>query len=371
MSTVRTTATGTVTALASRLGRRRQLATAGLLVLVVLTIAWPHLLGSSALFFWETTMIAVLFATSVNLLFGSAGTPSFGQAAFYGAGAYAVAEGASHSWPVPLALFAAIGVAGALAFVTSLITWRATGLAFAMLTLAIAQAIYTLVVQVNSLGGYNGIPGIAAPNLAGINFYNPSNLWYLDVICVAIGLAAFWRVAHSPFGHALNSIREDPVRAAFLGINIRAYRAVAFTIAGCGAGLAGGLFAYVNQVVTPDTLYWTQSATPIIMILLGGISYFWGPAVGAVLLSALLNYLTQATTSYVLYLGLLLLAVLMVIPRGVLSLPTVIKGLRSHRLVGVGPRAAASLAGLSPLESLGNEALPDGGAGRARRSHDR
>lgn len=342
-----------------------------LVVAAVLVIAWPRLLGSSALFFWDTTAISVLFATSVSLLFGGAGIPSFGQAAFYGAGAYAVAEVAAHSWPVPLALLLGVVVAGVLAFLTSLITWRATGLAFAMLTLAIAQAIYTLVVKVDWLGGYNGIPGISAPALAGINFYDPANVWYLDVIFVAIGMLAFWRVRHSPFGHILNSIREDPVRAAFLGVNIRAYRAAAFTIAGCGAGLAGGLFAYANQVVTPDSLYWTQSATPIIMILLGGITYYWGPAVGAVLLSALLNYLTQATTSYLLYIGLLLLVVLMVIPQGVLSLPSALTGLRSRRRAGAGPRAAASASGLAPATaSPGTVASPGtaGSPGTAARS---
>ncbi|HUY50290.1 MAG TPA: branched-chain amino acid ABC transporter permease [Streptosporangiaceae bacterium] len=353
------------------LRRPRVLAAAGLLILGVLAIAWPQLVGSSALFFWETTVIAVLFATSVNLLFGSGGIPSFGQAAFYGVGAYAVAEVASHSWPVPLALLLGVAVAGALAFVTSLITWRATGLAFAMLTLAIAQAIYTLVVQVNWLGGYNGIPGVSAPALAGINFYSPANLWYLDVVCVAIGMLVFWRITHSPFGHTLNSIREDPVRAAFLGVNIRAYRAVAFTIAGCGAGLAGGLFAYVNQVVTPDSLYWTQSATPIIMLLLGGISYYWGPAVGAVLLSALLNYLTQATTSYLLYIGLLLLAVLIVMPQGVLSLPTVVSDLRSRRRVARGPRSIATITGLVPIGSPPDTAVMPGEAEQAGSPHER
>ncbi len=351
--------------------RRRALAAAGLLALGVLVVVWPRIIGSGSLFFWETTAIAVLFATSVNLLFGSGGIPSFGQAAFYGAGAYAVAEAASHAWPVPLALLLAVAVAGALALLTSLLTWRATGLAFAMLTLAIAQAIYTLVVQVSWLGGYNGIPGISAPDLAGINFFNPANLWYLDVICVAIGMLVFWRVTHSPFGHTLNSIREDPVRAAFLGVNIRAYRAVAFTIAGCGAGLAGGMFAYVNQVVTPDNLYWTQSATPIIMLLLGGITYYWGPAVGAVLLSALLNYLTQATTNYLLYIGLLLLAVLIVMPQGLLSLPAVVSDLRAGRRISRGPRSVARLAGLVPTGSPPpGAAVIAGDAEQAGNAHD-
>lgn len=327
--------------------RRRDLA--GLAVLVVLVAIWPRVISSGQLFFWNTTIIAVLFATSVNLLFGSAGIPSFGQAAFYGIGAYTVAKVAGDSWPAPAALVLAVAVGGVVAFATSLITWRTTGLAFAMLTLAIAQAIYTLVVKVNWLGGYNGIPGISLPSLWGINFLNAANLWYFNAIWVAVGLAGFWRIRRSPFGHTLNAIRQDPVRAAFLGVNVRAYRAVAFTLAGCGAGLAGGLFAYTNQIVAPSNLYWTESATPIIMLLLGGIAYFWGPAVGAVLLSALLNYLNQVTTSYLFYIGILLLVVLLVLPQGVLSIPTVVRDFRHRTPGGSGRRSVASVLGLASV----------------------
>lgn len=310
---------------------------AGLAALVVLAVVWPQVIGSGQLFFWDTAIIAVLFATSVNLLFGSAGIPSFGQAAFYGVGAYTVAKVAGHAWPVPAALALAVVVGGVVAFATSLITWRTTGLAFAMLTLALAQALYTLVEKVNWLGGYNGLPGISAPSLWGVNFFNQANLWYLNVVWVALGLLAFWRIRRSPFGHTLNAIRQDPQRAAFLGVNVRAYRAVAFTLAGCGAGLAGGLFAYTNQIVSPASLYWTESATPIIMLLLGGMAYFWGPAVGAILLSALLNYLDQVTTSYLFYIGILLLAVLLLLPQGVLSVPTVVQGLLHRNRDGPGP----------------------------------
>lgn len=325
----------------------RQSSLGGLLLLAVLVAVWPRILGSGQLFFWDTTIIAVLFATSVNLLLGSAGIPSFGQAAFYGVGAYTVAKVAGHGWPVPLALLLSVALAGVVAFVTAFVTWRTTGLAFAMLTLAIAQAMYTLVVKTSWLGGYNGMPGIAARNLGPFNFFNPADVWYFNAICVAIGLLVFWRVTRSPFGHTLNSIREDPLRASFLGVNVRAYRAVAFTIAGCGAGLAGGLFAYTNQIVVPGNLYWTESATPIIMLLLGGIAYFWGPAVGAVLLSILLHYLNQVTTSYLFYVGLLLLIVLMVLPQGVLSLPTVVRNLGSRRQKPPGGRTVGTVVGLT------------------------
>jgi branched-chain amino acid transport system permease protein len=177
----------------------------------------------------------------------------------------------------------------------------------------------------DSLGGYNGMPGITAPALGPINLLDQRTFWYFTLVCVCLGLAAFWQIGRSPFGHMLAAIRENPVRAAYLGINVRAYRAVAFTLAGCGAGLAGGLSAYANQIVTPSALYWTQSATPIIMLLLGGRFRFWGPAIGAVIMTWLIQDLSDITPAYIFYVGVILLLVLTVLPRGIVSLPAVLR----------------------------------------------
>jgi branched-chain amino acid transport system permease protein len=303
----------------------------GTVIFIVVVLLLPAVLGAGDLFFWTTALIAVLFATSVNLLFGVADIPSFGQAAFYGAGGYTVALIAPHGWPAPIALLAGIAVAGVVALVMSLITWRTTGLAFAMLTLALAQGIYTLVQQTDALGGHNGLPGITAPDLGPLDLASTETFWYFTAICVAIGLLVFWRIGRSPFGHTLAAIREDPVRAAYLGLNVRAYRFTAFVFAGCGAGLAGGLFAYANHIVTPGVLFWTQSAIPIIMLLLGGRAYFWGPAVGAVVLTWFQNFLTEQTNSYIFYVGVLLLAVLVLLPSGLLSLPAALRRLPNQR----------------------------------------
>ena len=300
-------------------------------VVVLFVLLLPQYATIGDLYFWETAAVAVLFATSTNLLFGQAGIPSFGQAAFYAVGAYTAALAAEHHWPVLLALLVGTLLAGAAAAVAGVLAWRVTGLAFSMLTLAISQMLYTLAIKNNTLGGFNGISGFSVSTIAGIDVTDPGYLWYAAVVLVAIGCLGFWLIGRSAFGHTLRCIRENPARALFLGVNVRAYRALAFTLAGAGAGLAGGVLAYTSQVVTPDTAYWTQSATPVIMLVLGGIGYFYGPAVGAVVLTALLHWLTNETHAYILYVGLLLYVVLLFLPQGLLSLPRVVRSLFDRR----------------------------------------
>jgi branched-chain amino acid transport system permease protein len=304
-------------------------------------LAIPRL-GLGQLALWEDVAIQVLFATSVNLLLGYANIPSFGQAAFYGAGAYTVALLAQSAWPPLLALAAAVAVAAALAFVTGLITSRVTGLAFSMVTLAIGQVLYTFVLQSNAAGGEGGISGVSPPARGLFDLTQPVHLWWFILLCVAVAMLALWWVVSSPFGRALTAIREDPKRAAFLGIAVRRYRVMAFTIAGGAAGLAGGLYAYSTTIVAPAVLDWTQSASPIMMALVGGMHTFLGPALGAVLITWLLYVLGQATRAYLLYVGIVLLAFVLLVPRGIVSIPD-----RLHRLAG-GRRATAAAPEVTP-----------------------
>jgi branched-chain amino acid transport system permease protein len=289
-------------------------------VLAAALIGAPFVLSSGLLFLAMSIAIAILFATSTNLLFGRAGVPSFGQAAFYGAGAYAVALFNGIDLALPLALAGGVLVAGLLAAVAALITYRLTGLAFSMITLAFSQVMYLIVVKTQALGGYDGIPGVVGPRLGPINPGNRTVLWFIVLITVVLAMWILRRVWYSPFGQTLYAIKSDPVRASYLGVGVRTYRSVAFVIAGCGAGLAGGLMAYASQIVTADMLAWTESAVPIIMLLLGGATYFWGPAVGAVLLSLALYYFNQVSNLYLLFVGVLLMLVLLLLPRGVLSI---------------------------------------------------
>jgi branched-chain amino acid transport system permease protein len=291
-----------------------------IVVVAAALIAAPFVLSSGLLFLAMSIVIAILFATSTNLLFGRAGVPSFGQAAFYGAGAYAVALLNGIDVALPLALAGGVLAAGLLAALAALVTCRLTGLAFSMITLAFSQVMYLIVVKSQVLGGYDGIPGVVAPRLGPINPGNRTVLWFTVVITVVLTMWILRRIWYSPFGQTLSAIKSDPVRASYLGVGVRTYRSVAFVIAGCGAGLAGGLMAYASQIVTADMLAWTESAVPIIMLLLGGAAYFWGPAVGAILLSLALYYFNQVSNLYLLFVGVLLMLVLLLLPRGVLSI---------------------------------------------------
>jgi branched-chain amino acid transport system permease protein len=291
-----------------------------IVVVAAALIAAPFVLSSGLLFLAMSIVIAILFATSTNLLFGRAGVPSFGQAAFYGAGAYAVALLNGIDVALPLALAGGVLAAGLLAALAALVTYRLTGLAFSMITLAFSQVMYLIVVKSQVLGGYDGIPGVVAPRLGPINPGNRTVLWFTVVITVVLTMWILRRIWYSPFGQTLSAIKSDPVRASYLGVGVRTYRSVAFVIAGCGAGLAGGLMAYASQIVTADMLAWTESAVPIIMLLLGGAAYFWGPAVGAILLSLALYYFNQVSNLYLLFVGVLLMLVLLLLPRGVLSI---------------------------------------------------
>ena len=297
---------------------------------VLLVIFFPFYVTAADLFFCEGVAIQALFALSVNVLVGHTGIPSFGQAAFFGVGAYVVAVLSPHMLPAPLLLLVAMGLAAAAGFAVAALASRTVGIAFSMLTLAVAQALYTFTVRSQALGGDNGIPGVLRGSVGGLNLNRPLEFWYFIAILLAASVLALRIVLRSPFGHALHAVRDDPKRALYLGLNVRAYRIAAMTLASGAAGLAGALFAYANQIVTPDVLYWTRSGDPIIMSLIGGLDTFWGPALGAVVFVTITHYLAQITPSWVLFVGLIFFGFVVVLPRGLLSLPERLREVRGR-----------------------------------------
>ncbi len=299
---------------------------AGVAGVVLLALALPHWANGAQLFFWETVLIQILYALSVNLLIGHAGIPSFGQAAFFGIGAYAVGLASAVLPPIVLLPLAMV-LAALAALAVGAIALRTYGIAFAMVTLAVGQVLYTATLHVSVLGGENGLAGIDRGKLFGIVLGSPTAFWYLCAACVGLGILALRTVHLSPFGHLLRAMRDDPLRTRFLGVDIRAQRLGAFVIAGAFGGLAGALFAYANQIVTPDAFAWVRSGDPIIMALIGGMSTFWGPVVGALIYTWVTHAFAELTPAWILYVGIVFLFFVVVMPEGLLSMA---RGLRER-----------------------------------------
>ena len=276
------------------------------------------------------TQIAIdaLFAVSLNLLLGTTGLVSFGHVAYFGIGAYVCGIlMKTYDVPFTLALPAAALGSAAAAVVFGFFCVRLTKIYFAMLTLAFSQIVWAICFKWNDVtGGDQGLPDVPYPDfdwLSAIPGFSDLRIgeefYLLTLVLVALSLLALRRVVASPFGRMLTTIRENPERAAFIGINVRGYQLAAFVIAGGFAGIAGALFGIFNRGVFADYVYWPKSAEVMIMTILGGIDYFWGPVVGAAMLVLLNQQITSYTEYWPFVLGVILLALLFAFPGGIVG----------------------------------------------------
>ena len=297
-----------------------------LIFLAALILPW---IGSRYDTFLGTQIaIYALFAMSLNLLLGTTGLVSFGHAAYFGIGSYGCGI-LMKTLGVPFWLaFPAAGlIAAAFGLVFGFFCVRLTKIYFAMLTLAFAQIVWAICFKWNDVtGGDQGLPDVPFPNLAwlgslpGFQHFRIGELFYLLVLAlVAICIAVLRRLTDSPFGRVLTTIRENSERAEFIGVHVRAYELAAFTIAGGFAGLSGALFGIFNRGVFADFVFWSKSADVMIMTILGGIHHFWGPAVGALVLTLLNQQITAYTEYWPFVLGTILVVLLFVFPGGILG----------------------------------------------------
>jgi branched-chain amino acid transport system permease protein len=286
-------------------------------------------LGSRFYTFVATDVaILALFAVSLNLLLGYTGLVSFGHAAYFALGAYTCGI-LMKKLAVPFILAWPAGglLAAGFALVFGFFCVRLTKIYFAMLTLAFAQIVWAICFKWNDLtGGEQGMPEIPYPDLGwmqalpGVGELRTSDHFYLlTVVLVAACLGVLRRVVDSPFGRILTTIRENPERAEFIGVDVRRWELLAFVIAGLFAGLAGGLFGIFNRGVFPDFAYWPKSSEVLIMTLLGGMGHFWGPAVGALVLLVLNQQITSYTEYWPFVLGTILIVLLFAFPGGIVG----------------------------------------------------
>jgi branched-chain amino acid transport system permease protein len=288
-----------------------------LLLFIFLLLAIPLTESPFYVFLGTDILIFGLFAVSLNLLLGYTGLVSFGHATYFGIGAYACALLMKKaSVPFLLAFLAAGALGGISALAIGFFCVRLTKVYFAMLTLAFSQIVWAIAFKWNSLtGGDNGLIGIPFPAFldSKVHFY------YFTLAVVAGSLFLLRKVVNSPFGRILTTIRENPERTEFIGINVKLFQLMAFMISGIFAALGGALFGIFNHSVFPDILFWPASAEVLIMSLLGGIYSFFGPLVGSAVLLFLRMQVSSYTEHWPLILGFTLAFLLFFFPGGIMG----------------------------------------------------
>ncbi|MGB3719580.1 MAG: branched-chain amino acid ABC transporter permease [Proteobacteria bacterium] len=299
------------------LSRDLLIAGVALLVLLILPVLWP----SKAL---SDLIIRVsafsLFATSLNLLVGYTGMVSFGHGMFFGFGAYCFGLSMQRlGVSIPTALLLTIALTAVLAAVVGAISIRLKEIYFAFITLAFQMLLHSLIIAwVPLTGGDQGLMGgIPRPEFLGIDFGLESNRYAFSVILMIVGLLALRHVAESPFGYTLRMIRDNPERASFLGVNVFRTKLTAFIIAGIFGAVGGVIMAMFVSGAYPEFANWTMSGEGIFMVMLGGISTFLGPTVGAVILSLLNDLITRRTEHHGIFLGVIILVFALGLRKGV------------------------------------------------------
>ena len=292
----------------------------------------PQALSPYLLILLCYALIFALACLGLNLLLGTSGLLSLGHAAYFGMGAYAGAF-LYRFWQLEsLELYLLCGVlaAGLLATVLGYLCTRATRIHFTILSLALAQGVHALFISgavFEPLGGVGkglyllGGGGLYIPRLTILGaLHQPGDfipaLYYVILTALLASGVVLRRIDRSPFGHALKSIRDNDVRATFIGLPVRRYRWYAFVLSAIFVGLAGGLYGQLGRQITPDQLHWLFSAQLVLATVLGGTRSFLGPVLGAFAFVGLDEVSSWWIFGRKAVMGGLLIAVVFAFPRG-------------------------------------------------------
>lgn len=274
-------------------------------------------------------LIFAIAGLGFNLLLGYTGLLSFGHSAYFGVGAYAVAFMVKylHVQSMELFLLGTIAAALLVTVIFGYVCVRYTRIFFSILTLALSQVLWSLAFKFFWVtGGTDGLR-VPTPKLLGvvtganedkIHFLSHGYYYYVLVIFIAC-VAVMWLIVHSPFGKALQAIRDNETRARFVGIRIRSYRFVAFLVSGVFTAIAGALWVPLNGLTTPDALVWTFSGEIVFMSVLGGFRNFTGPIVGAVVYNYLKDFAVGFTVYWQTVMGVVLVVLVLVLPTGIVG----------------------------------------------------
>jgi branched-chain amino acid transport system permease protein len=291
----------------------RRFAAAALVLAALLPLAGDAYLTKVAI---EVIAFA-LAAFSLNFLVGVGGIVSFGHAAYFGIGAYAAGLLTTRlGVPMEGALIAAPIAAGLGAALFGFFIVRLSGIYLAMLTLAFAQITYAVAFQwVEVTGGDNGVVGVWPARWAA----SREAYYYLTLVVAGSAIFLLGRAIYAPFGYTLRAARDAAVRADAIGIDVKAHRWLAFSVAGAAAGLAGGLFAFAKGSIDPTLISIPMSVDFLVMILAGGIETITGPLAGAVFFHAVKDLVMPLTDFWRLLLGLAIILLVLAFPGGIVG----------------------------------------------------
>ncbi|GAA6178463.1 branched-chain amino acid ABC transporter permease [Sulfitobacter pacificus] len=312
--------------------------TVNMIVLLLLLVVPAYALITDEPFTITLATRAVILALAgvgLNLALGQGGLVSFGHAAFFGMGGYAMGILASHAQnytpilespfliegtnSMPVIWLVAIIASALLALLIGALSLRTSGVYFIMVTLAFGQMFYYFTISWPAYGGEDGLSIYVRNQFPGLNTLDPIQFYGICFVLLCAVLFLVDRLNKSPFGLALNGAHQNEERARTVGINVYRLRLVAFVISGAITGLAGALFADLNRFVSPTMFSWHISGEIMIFIILGGVGRLFGPFVGAALYILLEHFLGGLSEYWFIYLGAILLGVVLFAKGGIIG----------------------------------------------------
>ncbi len=304
-----------------------RLISVGVMWIILILLPWwlPMIGGYTAL--GSKVLIYAIATMGLNLVLGFTGGLSFGQAAYFGLGAYGAGMTLKYlALSTPLAILIGTLVGGLAATILGPLVMRRRGIYFAMITIAIGQLFYFVMVRWNNVtGGEDGLAGFGRQDIhlgpAVIPISSSGDaFYYLVLLGFTVAVAIMWVILQSPLGHTWVAIRENRRRMEFLGIRVERYVWAAFAIAGFITAFAGTLNAMLFNFTSPQDLHWILSGNFVIMIILGGMRSFFGPLIGVIIFVVAQDYLSSVTGNWMTFIGMIFVCIVLLFPRGVLGI---------------------------------------------------
>jgi branched-chain amino acid transport system permease protein len=318
----------------------------GSLVILALMVAIPPTLKSYGVYLFTYWLVFVIATMGLNLTVGYAGQKSLGHAAFFGLGAYTVAillkAGISFWFGLPLAMLGCFVVGLGLGFPAL----RVQTIYLAFATLGFNTAVWLVIRNEEWLtGGTFGINNIPRPQFLGLSLDDNLAYYYFVLAAALVMGAALWMLLRSPWGKAFTALRDNPIRAESLGVDIQAYTLLSFAIGAVYAGVAGALFAPLVEFIDPAPFSVATSIMMYLMVVVGGAGYFFGPLLGSAVGVLLPEWLRFAQAWYLFVFGVAVVLLMLWLPDGLLSIPDRLRARRQARQASAARAAAAASIG--------------------------